>query len=64
MSDELPSIDYLRAAAALQGVHPADDDLRAAQGFLNVLLPAFAELENLTPEGTVPAGMFVPTEEP
>ena len=64
MADEAPSIDYLRSAAALQGVHPSDEDLAAVQGFLGVLLPAFRELEGLIPDGTVPAGMFVPTETP
>ncbi len=64
MADEAPSIEYLRAAAALQGVHPSDEDLEAVQGFLSVLLPAFSELETMTPAGTVPAGMFVPIDQP
>jgi hypothetical protein len=64
VSEQTPSIEYLRAAAALQGVHAHDDDLEAARGFLSVLLPSFAVLESLTPDGTVPAGMFVPTERP
>ena len=63
MADQAPSIEYLRAAAALQGVHPDDDDLEAVQGFLGVLLPAFEGLDALIPEGTVPAGMFVPTDD-
>ncbi|MGI9657496.1 MAG: hypothetical protein ACR2OD_01205 [Gaiellaceae bacterium] len=63
MADQAPSIDSLRAAAALQGVHPDDADLIAVQGFLSVLLPAFEGLDELIPDGTVPAGMFVPTDD-
>lgn len=62
MSD-VPSIDTMRELAALQGVHPTQEDLEAVQGFLAVLLPAFRELEQLVPPETVPAAMFVPTEE-
>lgn len=59
-----PSIGALRAAAAAQGVHPTDEDLEAVQGFLSVLLPAFAELEELVPPFLPPAGMLLPSEEP
>ncbi len=62
MADRAPSIEYLRAAAALQGVEPSDEDLDAVQGFLGVLLPAFDVLEDVTPAETVPAAMFVPTD--
>lgn len=64
MAGEAPSIEHLRSVAALRDIHPSDDDLAAVQGFLEVLLPAFSELERLTPDGTVPAGMFVPTDAP
>ena len=64
MPDPAPSIEHLRAAAALHGIHPSDEDLAAVQGFLEVLLPAFDGLEALIPDGTVPAAIFVPTEAP
>ena len=64
MPAQPPSIEYLRASAALQGVEPSDDDLAAVQGFLGVLLPAFEQLDDLTPDETVPAAMFVPTDQP
>ena len=64
MAHDPPSIDQLREAAAGQGVHPTDEDLEAVQGFLRVLLPAFAELEKLVPRFLPPAAMFLPTEEP
>ena len=63
MTGEAPSIEYLRAAAALQGIHPSDEDLAAVQGFLGVLLPAFDGLGALIPDGTVPAAMFVDTSD-
>jgi hypothetical protein len=64
VSGTAPSLEHLRAVAALQGVHPSDEDLAAVQGFLGVLLPAFSELDTLSPPGTVPAAMFVPTDQP
>ena len=64
MSGAVPSLDYLREAAALQGVYPNDEDLEAVRGFLAVLLPAFTELDSLIPRGTVPAAMFVPIDTP
>jgi hypothetical protein len=60
----VPSIDELRAESARQGVNPTDEDLERIQGFLSVLLPAFEALEHLVPPETVPAALFVPTEEP
>jgi hypothetical protein len=60
----VPSIEELRARAAEQGIHPTDQDLMRVRGFLEVLLPALLELERLVPGETVPAGMFVPSEEP
>jgi hypothetical protein len=48
----VPSIDFLRAAAAQQGVFVVDEDLAAALGFLEVVLPRLAELEARIPPGT------------
>ena len=64
MTTQAPSIDHLRAVAELRGIDPSDEDLAAVQEFLSFLLPAFEELRRLTPDGTVPAGMFIPTESP
>ena len=60
----VPSIGELRARAAEQGVYPTDEDLERVRGFLSVLLPALVELERLVHGETVPAGLFVPAEEP
>lgn len=55
-----PSLAELRSLAEAQGVAPTDEDLEAVRGFLEVLLPAFEELERVVPSGTVPAGLFLP----
>ncbi len=55
-----PSLAELRAAAEARGVTPTDEDLEAVRRFLEVLLPAFEQLEDLIPYGTVPAGLFLP----
>ena len=47
-----PSVDFLREAAAQQGVSPGDDDLRGVLGFLEVVLPRLAELERRLPTET------------
>jgi hypothetical protein len=47
-----PSVDFLREAAAQQGVSPEDDDLRGVLGFLEVVLPRLAELEQRLPPET------------
>ena len=44
-----PSIDFLREVAAQQGVFPAEEDLQAVLGFLEVVLPRLAELEHRLP---------------
>jgi hypothetical protein len=49
MSYDVPSIEELRRQAHAQGIHPGDDDLERVQGFLTVLFPQFAELEQLVP---------------
>jgi hypothetical protein len=57
-----PSLAELRTLLEAQGVKPTDADLEAVRAFLDVLLPAFEELERLVPPGTVPAGLFAPPE--
>jgi hypothetical protein len=47
-----PSIDFLRAAAARQGVAVEDEDLNAVLGFLDVVLPRLEEIERRIPPGT------------
>jgi hypothetical protein len=46
MEAESSRIDFLRQLAARQGVEPSDDDLRAVLGFLEVILPDLARLED------------------
>jgi hypothetical protein len=60
----VPSIDELRTQAARRGVEATDEDLRQVQGFLEVLLPAFDQLERVVPADTVPAGLFLPAPDP
>jgi len=50
-----PSLEFLRELAARQGVAPDDADLEAVLGFLNVILPALAEIERTLPPETTPA---------
>jgi hypothetical protein len=47
-----PSIDFLRAAAAQQGVSVTDEDLAGVLAFLEVVLPRLAEIEERVPPGT------------
>lgn len=47
-----PSIDFLRAIAAQQGVSVDDEDLQAVLGFLGVVLPRLSEIEQRLPPGT------------
>jgi hypothetical protein len=58
----VPSLAELRALVERQGVKPTDADLEAVQAFLEVLLPAWEEVERLIPPGTVPAGLLTPGE--
>ena len=51
-SPATPSIDFLRAAAAQQGVSPSDEDLEGVLGFLEVILPRLEEIEGRIPPGT------------
>ena len=48
----VPSLDFLRATAAQQGVSVEDEDLEAVLGFLGVVLPRLAEIEQRLPPGT------------
>jgi len=41
------SLDLLRELAAREGVEPTDEDLEAVRGFLDVILPELARLEEL-----------------
>jgi len=59
-----PSIHELRRQAERLGVTPTDADLEQVQGFLAVVLPAFAELEELISPADSPAGVFRPEDEP
>jgi len=45
-------MDFLRATAAQQGVFVAEEDLVAVLGFLEVVLPKLAEIEERLPPGT------------
>lgn len=54
-SNVQPSLEFLRELAAQQGVAPDDADLEAVLGFLNVILPALAEIERTLPPETTPA---------
>jgi hypothetical protein len=47
-----PSVEFLREAAAQQGVSPAEDDLCGVLGFLEVVLPRLADLERRLPPET------------
>jgi hypothetical protein len=51
-SPATPPIDFLRAAAAQQGVSPTDEDLEGVLGFLDVVLPRLEEIEERIPPGT------------
>lgn len=47
-----PSTDFLRAVAAQQGVFVEDDDLAGVLGFLEVILPRLADIEQRLPPET------------
>jgi len=47
-----PSIDFLRAAAAQQGVFVEDEDLAGVLGFLEIVLPRLADIEQRLPPET------------
>ena len=54
MHGESSSLETLREQAALQGVSPTDDDLAAAQTFLEVILPPLRDLEERIPPEITP----------
>ena len=54
MGSESSVLSFLRALAGRQGVEPTDDDLEAVVGFLEAILPALEELEELLPPETTP----------
>ncbi len=62
-SSRVPSIDHLRASAAVQGIEPTDADLAAVQAFLATVLPALAEIEERQAGDVPPAGLFLPAPE-
>ena len=45
-------VEHLREAAADQGVHPTDEDLEGVRAFLDLILPALAEIEERLPPET------------
>jgi hypothetical protein len=47
-------IVFLRALAERQGVEPTDEDLEAVVGFLETIVPALEELEQLLPADATP----------
>jgi hypothetical protein len=51
-----PSLAQLRMLSEAQGVTPSDEDLEAVRAFLEVVLPAFDEMERMIPPGAAPAG--------
>jgi hypothetical protein len=51
-----PSREQLREQAALVGVTPTEDDLQAVLGFLEVILPALAEVEDIVAREGAPGG--------
>jgi len=52
LAPQAPSIAFLREAAAQQGVFPGDADLEGVLGFLEVVLPRLAEIEERLPPET------------
>lgn len=61
-SSPQPSSEQLRAQAALFGVTPSDEDIENVRGFLEVILPALAEIERRLPPA-LPGGHDVPDGE-
>ena len=54
MDSQSNVIPFLRALAGRQGVEPTDEDLEAVVGFLETILPALEELEELLPADAAP----------
>jgi hypothetical protein len=51
-SPAAPSLEFLRQAAAQQGIHVEDEDLVGVLGFLDLVLPRLADLEERLPPET------------
>lgn len=49
MDYRTPPVEHLREQAALAGVAPSDEDLASVRGFLDAILPALGEIEELLP---------------
>jgi hypothetical protein len=49
-----PSVELLRSLAAQQNVRPEDADLEAVLGFLRLILPALADIEERLPPDFAP----------
>jgi hypothetical protein len=49
-----PSIEFLRSLATRQGVHPEDADLEDVLGFLTLIQPALAEIQQRLPQELAP----------
>ncbi len=62
-NDSTPPVDLLRERAALEGVHPTDEDLEAVGAFLRTILPALADLEERLPDDAVIAALYLPASE-
>jgi hypothetical protein len=54
MGAQSNDLSFLRALAERQGVEPTDEDLEAVLGFLETVLPALEELEDLLPADATP----------
>lgn len=63
-SPQIPTLVHLRAEAAARGITPTTADLEAVLGFLAVLLPAAAEVEQMLPPDAVPADPYLGGEVP
>src|SRR5919108_4413359 len=59
MQSEDNRLETLRAWAASQGVHPTDEDLEAAETFLEVILPLVPEFEERIPATINPVSEVV-----
>lgn len=55
MGAESSSVDLLRQLAARQGVFPTDEDLEAVLPFLEAIVPALEELDDMIPPDAAPA---------
>jgi hypothetical protein len=54
MGAQSNDLSFLRKLAERQGVEPTDEDLEAVLGFLETVLPALEELEDLLPADATP----------